>query len=417
MKEVEEVLEKQLKLVIPSKEELNKINKISKEFQFELSKKLKKNKIKAEVFLGGSLAKNTLVKKDFYDIDIFVRFDKSYNDKISSISGKLFKNYKKIHGSRDYYQNNIDNILIEIIPVIKINKPEEAKNVTDLSYFHVNYILSKIKKDKNLINEICLAKFFTHAQNVYGAESYIHGFSGYALELLIIHYKSFINFIKEISKTDFSKSKLIIDSEKCYKDNEKVLALINPSKIFSPIILVDPTFRERNALSSLSYETLYRFQKSARLFLKKPSREFFIQKRIEDDFKNKDTKTITIKTNKQSGDIAGTKSRKFYNFLIQELIKEFNIKKDGFEYLENENIAKIYLILKEKKPTEVKGPPIKYKKNLAEFKAKHKNIIIKNYYAYTILEHNLTFKEWLNKFKKNNSKIIREMGIVNISLY
>lgn len=415
MKEVEEILKEQLKLITPSDKDLNKIKRISKEFQFELSKNLKKHKIKAEVFLGGSLAKNTLVKKDFYDIDIFVRFDKSYNNKISNILGKLLKNAKRIHGSRDYYQKKINNIIIEIIPVIKINNPKQAINVTDLSYFHVNYVLKKIRKIKNLEKEIKLAKTFAHAQNVYGAESYINGFSGYAIELLIIHHKKFLNFIKEITKIDINRDKIVIDIENHYKNNEELINYINPSKILSPIILIDPTYKERNALSSLSKETLLEFRKSCKSFLKNPSSSFFAQKNIIDEFKNSNTKIIIIKTNKQQGDIAGTKSKKFYNFLLNELKKEFIINKEGFEYLEDKNIAKVYLMLKKKKPTEIKGPPLKYKKNVIEFKAKHKKIAIKNGYAYIISEHNLTFEEWLNKFKKNNLKIIKDMGIVELS--
>lgn len=415
MKEAKEVLKEQLKFIILSKEELNKINKISKEFQSELSQKLKKNKIKAEVFLGGSLAKNTLVKKDFYDIDIFIRFDKSYNNKISSMLGKLLRNSKKIHGSRDYYQNKIDNIFIEIIPVLKIKKPEESENVTDLSYFHVKYLLNKIKEDKNLINEICIAKSFAHAQNVYGAESYINGFSGYALELLIIHYKTFINFIKEIAKLDLN-SKLIIDQENIYKNSKEILNFMNPSKTNSPIILIDPTFKERNALSSLSEKTLQEFQKICINFLNNPSQEFFTQKNIADEFKDPNTKIITIKTDKQPGDIAGTKSKKFYNFLSNELKKEFSIVREAFEYIEDKNIANSYLLLKKKSPTEIKGPPIKYEKNIKYFKSKHKKTFVKGNYIYTILNHNLTLEKWFSNFSKKNLKIIKEMGIVELSL-
>lgn len=413
MKEAKKILKEQLKLIIPSKEELNKINKISKDIQSELSKKLKKNKIKAEVFLGGSLAKNTLVKKDFYDIDIFIRFDKSYNNKISSMLGKLLKNSKKIHGSRDYYQKKIDNIFIEIIPVLKIKKPEESENVTDLSYFHVKYLLNKIKKDKNLINEICIAKSFTHAQNVYGAESYINGFSGYALELLIIHYKTFINFIKEIAKFDLN-SKLIIDQEKVYKNSEEILQFMNPSKTNSPIILIDPTYKERNALSSLSKKTLQEFQKVCINFLKNPSKDFFIKKNISEEFKNENAKIIKIKINKQPGDIAGTKSKKFYNFLSNELKKEFIIAKEGFEYIEDNNSANLYLLLKKKSPTEIKGPPIKYEKNVKYFSSKHKKTFVKGDYIYTILNHDLTFEDWFNNFSKEKSKIIKEMGVVEL---
>jgi tRNA nucleotidyltransferase (CCA-adding enzyme) len=415
MKEVNAILSEQLDLISPTKEDYDKINKISKEFQQQLTTNLKNQKIKAQVFLGGSLAKNTLVKKDPYDIDIFVRFDQSYKDKdISKLLEKAIPKAKRVHGSRDYFQQTINKIIVEIIPVIKITKPFQATNVTDLSYFHVNYMLTQIKNNKNLTKEIQLAKTFAHAQNVYGAESYIHGFSGYALELLISHYKTFIAFIKAISDLDIKKGKLIIDQEKFYKNQQDVLTNLNKSKQNSPIILIDPTNKERNASSSLSEETLYKFQNHCKSFLKKPSSEAFKQKHVKDEFKNKKPIILTIKTNKQPGDIAGTKSKKFTLFLLSRLKREFTIKKDGFEYDDIKNIARLYLLLEKKKPTEIRGPPITSKNNLAKFKKAHKNTIVKKGYIFTTLKHNLSFKEWFDKFKKDDKKIIRDMGIKSI---
>src|SRR3989344_5865150 len=104
------------------------------------------------------------------------------------------KNAVRIHGSRDYFvvkENN--NFEFEIIPTLKIKKPSEAKNIIDLSYFHVNYVRNKLK-NKKLADEIKLAKAFIHYSDCYGAESYINGFSGYAVELLVIYYGSFTKF-------------------------------------------------------------------------------------------------------------------------------------------------------------------------------------------------------------------------------
>ncbi|MBT3407463.1 hypothetical protein HN415_02140, partial [Candidatus Woesearchaeota archaeon] len=138
--------------VRPSSETLEKINRIAKDFVGELVLKLKKRRIKADVFVGGSLAKDTLVKKDKYDIDIFVRFGNVKGD-ISDVLGK-FVDGKRVHGSRDYFQIFIEDILIEIIPVKKIKKPSEAENITDLSFFHVEYLLGKLKKNPKLGDEI-----------------------------------------------------------------------------------------------------------------------------------------------------------------------------------------------------------------------------------------------------------------------
>ena len=418
MKEnISEVLKGQLELIKPTIEDAEKIQRIYKEFSAELTDSLKKKKIRAEVFLGGSLAKDTLVRKDIYDIDIFVRFDKSYdNKKISALLGKSIPKAKKIHGSRDYYQVVMDKIIIEIIPVLKIKKPEEAKNVTDLSYFHVNYILNQIKKNKNLVGEIRLAKTFAHAKNSYGAESYIHGFSGYALELLICHYKTFLKFIKEITKLDITKQKLVIDDSNFYKDKDKVMYELNASKMNSPIILIDPTFNVRKALSSLYKETFYKFQNSCREFLRKPSSDFFVKKNIYDDFKKHDPVILIIKTNKQAGDIAGTKSKKFFDFFLSRLKKEFEIRKSGFEYSEEANNATFYIVHSKKKDEIIKGPPITAVNNLSRFKKVHPKAFIKKGFAHVKLKHELKFNEWFKGFLKTEKKFIKDMSIVKVEL-
>ena len=138
---IKKILKEQLELIKLSESEINRINKVGREFAEELREKLKNKKIKGEVFIGGSLAKKTLVKKDIYDIDVFVRF---YEQKDIPRLKEILLKAKKVHGSRDYYQIKRKDIVIEIIPVLKISKPEESINVTDLSYFHVNYILKKI---------------------------------------------------------------------------------------------------------------------------------------------------------------------------------------------------------------------------------------------------------------------------------
>jgi len=413
------ILKKQIELIKLDKEIMKKINRVSKDFCDELKKSIKNKKIKAEVFIGGSLAKNTLVKTDdnSYDVDIFVRFDKKYEEKeISKLLEKVIGNKaKKVHGSRDYYQILIDNIILEIIPVIKISKPEQARNVTDLSYFHVRYVLGKINKSKKLADEIIIAKAFSHAQKCYGAESYIHGFSGYALELLIIHYGSFLNFIKAISKSE--KDKIIIDDGKFFKDKKKVLIEVNESKLISPIILIDPTFKERNALSGLSLETFDRFRKVCKDFLENPSPDFFKKKSVYCEFKDyKNLKTICVKTDKQSGDISGTKSKKFFDFFIFQAEKEFVIKKSGFDYDENKNIAYYYLIVDKKPDETIRGPPIIRVEHLTAFKKAHGDAFVKDNYAWVKVSHDISFESWLKKFLEKDKRVLESMSIKEVEI-
>ena len=152
----------------------------------EMLRKFSKFKLNAVV--GGSLAKGTLIKKNVQDVDIFVVFSKGKEvGKLESYLKKSKFKAKKLHGSRDYFQVKEENVVFEIIPVLKLDK-KSVENVTDFSLSHVSYVSKKLKKSKKLAEDIKLAKSFCFANDCYGAESYIGGFSGYALEVLIIYF-------------------------------------------------------------------------------------------------------------------------------------------------------------------------------------------------------------------------------------
>lgn len=412
------ILKQELELIKVDNRKLKEIKQIADDFCSKLKNKLKTKKIDAQVFIGGSLAKKTLINKNIQDIDIFVRFSNKYDsNKISDLLQKVLnKDARRIHGSRDYYQIKINEIILEIIPVIKVNKPNHAINITDLSYFHVNYILKKFKTNKQLGDEIIIAKTFAHACDCYGAESYINGFSGYALELLICHYGSFLKFIKAIVKIKDGE-KVIIDDAGLYKNKGEILISLNKSKLESPIILIDPTFKERNALAGLNKETFLKFKKYCFNFLNTPRHEFFKKHSISEEFKSiPNTKIIKIKTSKQPGDIAGTKSKKFFRFFTSKVEEEFEIKKKGFEYDDENNIANFYFVLDKKKEEEIKGPEIINIENLKRFKKTHHDAFIKKGSAYIKLKHDLDFDYWFKKFLKDNKKIIREMCVKSIKL-
>jgi tRNA nucleotidyltransferase (CCA-adding enzyme) len=386
-----------------------------KEIEEKLSyfkKLLRKEKV--DFFIGGSVAKNTVIKKDKYDIDVFIRFktEEEIIKKFDKIIKKISKKAEKIHGSRDYYNVKDGNIIFEIVPTIKLTKPENAKNSTDLSYFHVSYVTNKIKKNKKLADEIKLAKIFTFANNFYGAESYISGFSGYALELLIIYYKTFEKFIREMAK---SKGKIIIDLEKHYKKKEAILNEINESKLLSPIIIVDPTFKQRNVTSALSQETFDKFKESCKKFLKSQSEDFFSKEKIQNkrlnEINRKKPLKIILTTDKQEGAIAGSKLLKFYNFLDGKISKYYKILDKEFVYYDK-NSAECYFVLKKKEKILIKGPPTDKTINVIAFKEEHKKTYVKKKIIYAEEKNNKNIKNIID----DNKKIMKEMSITKIEI-
>jgi tRNA CCA-adding enzyme len=421
MKKGEEILKEILKKVEPTEKDLEEIKVSTEKLIMIIKSNLKKLNINAEVFVGGSFAKGTVIKKGKYDIDIFMRYDKKYkNEELSILTKKALNkiNFSLVHGSRDYFRiNSGENFFIEIIPVRKINKPEEYENITDLSYFHVTYINKKVKSTK-ILDEIKLAKAFCYANGCYGAESYISGFSGYSLELLVYYYKGFLNFIKAVSK--MGKEKEIIDIEKKFRNKKNALMDLNTSKLNSPIILIDPTYKQRNALAALSLETYERFKKACIEFLKNPSVTSFETKKVdlnkikENALKKKEEFILLeSETNKQEGDIAGSKLLKFYNHLQKELSEFFIIKDKGFNY-NNKKSARYFFVAKNKGEILSEGPFLEDKKNISKFKNKHKRTFLKSNKIYSRDKIDFTLKDFVNKWKVKNKKKMKDMNIVSL---
>ncbi len=348
-------MKKVLERIKPTRREKIKINKIIKDFY-------KKIKIKhCELILGGSIGKDTWVHNN-HDIDIYARFTpKKYKNISKTLEKELRKHFKvkKLHGSRDYFNIKIDNYTIEVIPILKIKKPSEAENITDISPFHTKYVRKFKNKD-----EIRLAKAFFRAQKVYGAESYIKGFSGYLVELLTIHYQTFNNLIKNIAKW---KSKTLIGDANVIKE-------LNKSKKTSPLIFIDPTDQRRNAAAALSKEKYNLIIKAAKKYLKHPSDLFFYQEEFRiPETKDKITilEVIPLKGKK---DVIGSKLLYTFNYIKKQLKNnDFKLKKADWNW----NQKAIFYYITDKKVLSSKkrhyGPPLTNKKAVKEFRKKWKN--------------------------------------------
>src|SRR3989344_831244 len=291
-------MEEVLKRIKPGKEETKNCKAVTDLFL----KKLNSNLKDAEAILGGSGAKDTWLSGN-HDIDIFVEFNlKKYSTISSELSEHLEKALKKtfrnkkierVHGSRDYFQIDYEGISFEIVPILKISKAEQSLNITDISPLHSRWVNEKAKGKKD---EIRLLKQFCKANNLYGAESYINGFSGYVLDILTAQYGSFEKVLKATQRW---KEKDVVDPSKFYPTKELALFHINTSKLQSPLIVVDPVDKSRNAAAALSMEKFLLFKEKAKKYLQKPSPEFFEKEKItlaslQQKYKGKGTLVFVI---------------------------------------------------------------------------------------------------------------------------
>ena len=281
----------------PNEKEQLEVSKIVDEFLNKINSKL----INANAIVGGSFAKGTWLKAQ-HDIDVFVLFNTKENIslRLEVVIKSIFKDYEKIHGSRDYFIVNFQGLSFELVPVLKIDKAENAENITDVSPMHVAWVKKNI--DQKLADEIRMAKYFLKVNKFYGAETYIGGFSGYLTEILVIHYSGFLNFLKAASKW---KSNHIIDIEQ----NNTFSSEQN-----FPLIVIDPVQPNRNVAAALSEEKFHGFISLCNKF--DGSLSYFKEKKIN---LNKYNLLLKLTPLDGSKDVAGTKMLKVFETIEQAL--------------------------------------------------------------------------------------------------
>jgi tRNA nucleotidyltransferase (CCA-adding enzyme) len=390
--------------------------KIVSDFLSKINDSITKKKIKATAMAGGSIAKGTFLKGD-HDVDIFLKFDKKYeNEQLSDLTEKCLSlwKYERIHGSRDYFNIHLNGLKYEIIPVFDISNSAEAENITDFSPLHASWVLKQLKDNPELTDDIRLTKAFCKAAEVYGAESHIRGFSGHMVDILTIYYGGFLKLMKAASMW---KEKQVVDYYDIYKG--KTIQMLNKSKTEGPI---EPS---RNASASLSNEKFDMFIKKAQELLKNPSEEFFVKKKFSiADIKKKHAKdkliVLNITPHIGKSDISGSKIVKILEYFRKQLpMHHFKLTDSNWNWPEADNAIMWFAVDKKDLPKseEWMGPPLASKKNVGQFKKKYKKTFVKNSRLYATIVRKYTKPEELikdlikedyvkEKVKKISSKII-----------
>jgi tRNA nucleotidyltransferase (CCA-adding enzyme) len=413
--ELEKVFDKWRKRLRPDYSIMKSVDS----FVDRLNAELKKKKISAECMKGGSIAKDTFLKND-HDVDLFIRFDIRYSEHdISGLTEECLKSlkikYVRIHGSRDYFQISSNKLNFEIIPVLKVHASNymDAKNVTDLSPEHVLWVRKYTDKNPSIADEIRLAKQFCKAHSVYGAESYINGFSGHILDILVIHFGSFRNLVVHFSKMDpslvSSKKPIIVDHERHMKDPVRQL---NQSKI-GPIIVIDPIQKERNAAAALGADKLGDFITACKSIINDPSDDHFKIRKIgiEDALSSEIKKLrrsgskrikvimINIECLDSSKDIMGTKVMKGCEELVKHSqLSGFQVLSSGWDFNFEKKSAGIFLIYHDgglSTTQEHQGPPLSAKDACTKFKEAHKTdeVFTRNNRLYAIIKRKFLLPE------------------------
>jgi tRNA nucleotidyltransferase (CCA-adding enzyme) len=244
----------------PTDEEKRHIEDVSLNVMNFLQKRCDSKGIDAKVTLVGSVAKNTALKGKS-DIDIFIAFPLSTNkdylkDKGLDLAHECCEEFDSVpqhhFASHPYVTTDIEGCEVDIVPCYAIEDGSQLKSAVDRTILHTRYVKANLSEKQQ--DEVLLLKRFMAMTGTYGSEFKVGGFAGYLCELLIINYETFENTLKEAINWKFGH---VIDLEG-----------YNTSKQFKdPLIVIDPTDKNRNVGAALRLDKMAEFIQSARNYV------------------------------------------------------------------------------------------------------------------------------------------------------
>lgn len=279
-KNLEEIIHSVLERVKPSPEEAKCLNELAREVMSVIDDVVRGGNLseKVTIELEGSLAKGTWLSGEA-DVDIFLLFDPSIPLDVLRREGlRIGRKTSELLGVRPlekyaahpYVEFSYGGARVEVVPAYRVSSPDKMITPVDRTPFHTKYVMSKLKANVKLGDEILLFKRFLKGIGAYGAEIKVEGFSGYLAEVLVAHYGSFVELLRNSS--NWKPWQTVIDPEQHYEPGE-IDTLVKAFR--APLIVVDPIDKHRNAASAVSLEKLSLLIAASRGFLENPSVKFF----------------------------------------------------------------------------------------------------------------------------------------------
>ncbi len=218
-----------------------------------------------KAILVGSTARGTWLSGE-HDLDIFIMFPPDVSreyleEKGLHVARKMAaqaESSEERYAEHPYINAIFDGFEVDLVPAFAVASAAEIKSAVDRTPFHNKFVLSRIR---GLEDDVLLLKQFLKGCGVYGSELKTHGFSGYLVELLVIHFGSFMRVLEAAHEWKPGKT---IDIEQH-----------SSAAHTDPLVVVDPTDPARNVAAALSLDNICIFIDSAREFLNDPEDSYF----------------------------------------------------------------------------------------------------------------------------------------------
>ena len=265
-----------LAVVKPTQQEIVNIQIVAKDIISLVDKTAEDLQIEARGELVGSAARGTWLS-GAHDLDIFITFPESTTSEELeangiSIARKVAQGceMEERYAQHPYIHMRYAGYEVDLVPCFKVKSASQIKSAVDRTPFHNRFIKEHIN---GMEDEVLLLKQFMKGCGAYGSELKNQGFAGYLVELLVIHYGSFTDVLKAVSRWHHP---VVIEDFVVYADD----GCARNRGFDEPLIVIDPTDPNRNVAAAVSLTRMYEFVDAARSFIQNPDYEYFFPKPV-----------------------------------------------------------------------------------------------------------------------------------------
>ena len=373
MPDVSAIISKALPICKPSQNQERRIAAVAQEVKALVDRYVAGLDDVVDVVFGGSFAKGTWLPGDA-DIDIFVEIKPSVGiEKFEEMGRKIGSETLKEYGPKLRYSDHpyveafVESVRVNIVPCYDVEQGK-WKSAADRSPFHTLYISTRFDDQKRW--QARLLKKFFKTLGIYGAEVSIAGFSGYVSEVLVLKYCSFENVLR--AAADWQERQVIAVGD---YDPDFVKGFN------SRVIIIDPVDSRRNLGTAISAESVAKFMLAARVFLNRPSLQFFKEserhRRSAPASKLLLPNVLVVEFShlKKSPDIIWGQLKHSINSIAKQLeLAHFQVLRSSCLTDERSSAALVFLLESITLPpyTKKKGPEIFRRKDTASFVSNRK---------------------------------------------
>ncbi|MFC7187985.1 CCA tRNA nucleotidyltransferase [Halorubrum yunnanense] len=261
--DLEAVLSRVRDRVVPEPAERERLRAVAGELVERAREAIADLPVAADVVQVGSTARGTWVAGD-RDIDLFVRFaadlERAELEEYGlAVGHAVLPDGHEEYAEHPYVKGTHEGFDVDLVPCHDVDAAAELVSAVDRTPFHDAYLSARL--DRELADDVVLAKAFLKGIGAYGSDLRTEGFSGYLTELLVLELGGFVP---------------LVESARSWHPPVEFDPEGHAGETFDdPLVVVDPTDPTRNVAAVLSAANAARFQHYARELLAAPGEALF----------------------------------------------------------------------------------------------------------------------------------------------